>query len=53
MLGPPSAVVETPPPFSKVSVTLDEPIRVPSELSNGEFETLRLQTGILLRNEAD
>jgi lysophospholipid acyltransferase (LPLAT)-like uncharacterized protein len=40
-------------PFSKVSVTVDDSIRVPRELSNEEFEALRSRVEILLRNEAD
>lgn len=39
--------------FFKVSVTVDESIRVPRELSNQEFEALLSRVEILLRNEAD
>jgi lysophospholipid acyltransferase (LPLAT)-like uncharacterized protein len=40
-------------PFSKVSVTVDNPIRVPRELSNEEFEAVRSRVEILLRDEAN
>jgi lysophospholipid acyltransferase (LPLAT)-like uncharacterized protein len=40
-------------PFSKVSVTVDDPIQVPRELSDEEFEAARLRVESLLRNEAD
>jgi lysophospholipid acyltransferase (LPLAT)-like uncharacterized protein len=40
-------------PFSKVSVTVDNPIHVPRELSNEEFEAVRSGVEILLRNEAN
>ena len=40
-------------PFSKVSVTVDNPIRVPRELSNEEFEAVRSRVETLLRNEAN
>jgi len=40
-------------PFSKVSVTVDDPIRVPRGLSNEEFEAARSRVETLLRNEAD
>jgi lysophospholipid acyltransferase (LPLAT)-like uncharacterized protein len=40
-------------PFSKVSVTVDDPIRVPRELSNEEFEAVRSRVETLLQNEAD
>lgn len=40
-------------PFSRVSVTVDNPIRVPRELSNEEFEAMRSRVEILLRNEAN
>ena len=40
-------------PFSKVSVTVDNPIRVPRELTDEEFEAMRSRVETLLRNEAD
>jgi lysophospholipid acyltransferase (LPLAT)-like uncharacterized protein len=40
-------------PFSRVSVTVDNPIHVPRELSNEEFEAVRSKVENLLRNEAD
>ena len=40
-------------PFSKVSVTVDNPIRVPRELTDEEFEAMRSRVATLLRNEAD
>ena len=40
-------------PFSKVSVTVDDPIHLPRELNDEEFETARSRVEILLRNEAD
>ncbi|MGB8709773.1 MAG: lysophospholipid acyltransferase family protein [Methyloceanibacter sp.] len=40
-------------PFSKVSVTVDNPISVPREVNDEEFEAMRSQVETLLRNEAD
>jgi lysophospholipid acyltransferase (LPLAT)-like uncharacterized protein len=40
-------------PFSKVSVTVDDPIHVPRELNDKEFEAARSRVENLLRNEAD
>ncbi|MGA7880577.1 MAG: hypothetical protein WCD63_06875, partial [Terrimicrobiaceae bacterium] len=40
-------------PFSKVSVTVDDPIHLPRELNDEEFETARSRVESLLRNEAD
>ncbi|HEY5707403.1 MAG TPA: lysophospholipid acyltransferase family protein [Terrimicrobiaceae bacterium] len=40
-------------PFSKVSVTVGDPIHVPRESSNEEFETARSRVEALLRNEAN
>ncbi|MGA7901373.1 MAG: lysophospholipid acyltransferase family protein [Terrimicrobiaceae bacterium] len=40
-------------PFSKVSVTVDDPIHVPRELNDEEFEAARSRVENLLRNEAD
>jgi len=40
-------------PFSTISVTLDEAIPVPRELSDEEFESCRLRVETLLKNEAD
>ena len=40
-------------PFSKVSVTVDDPIHVPRELNDEEFEATRSRVETLLRNEAD
>jgi lysophospholipid acyltransferase (LPLAT)-like uncharacterized protein len=40
-------------PFSKVSVTVDNPITVPRELNGEGFEGMRLGVETLLRNEAD
>ena len=40
-------------PFSTVSVTVDEPISVPRELTDEEFEATRLRLETLLKNEAD
>lgn len=40
-------------PFSKVSVTVDDSIRVPRELSNQAFEAVRLGVETLLRGKAD
>jgi lysophospholipid acyltransferase (LPLAT)-like uncharacterized protein len=39
-------------PFSKLSVTVDDPILVP-ELSNKEFEAVRSGVETLMRNEAN
>ena len=40
-------------PFSKVSVTVDDPIHLPREMNDEEFETARSRVESLLRNEAD
>ena len=40
-------------PFSTVSVTIDNLVHVPRELSNQEFESLRSRVETLLRNEAN
>ncbi len=40
-------------PFSKVSVTVDDPIHLPRELNDEEFEAARLRVESLLRNEAN
>jgi lysophospholipid acyltransferase (LPLAT)-like uncharacterized protein len=40
-------------PFSKVSVTVDDPIYVPRKLDDEEFEAARSQVETQLRNEAD
>lgn len=40
-------------PFSTISVTVDEPISVPRELTDEEFEATRLRVENLLKNEAD
>jgi lysophospholipid acyltransferase (LPLAT)-like uncharacterized protein len=40
-------------PFSTVSVTVGEPISVPRELTDEEFEATRLGLETLLKNEAD
>jgi lysophospholipid acyltransferase (LPLAT)-like uncharacterized protein len=40
-------------PFSKLSVTVDDPILVPRELSNKEFEAVRSGVETLMRNEAN
>jgi lysophospholipid acyltransferase (LPLAT)-like uncharacterized protein len=39
-------------PFSKISVIVDDPIPVPRELSDEEFEALRLRVETLLREQA-
>ena len=40
-------------PFSKVSVTVDDPIHLPRELNDEEFEAARSRVESLLRNEAN
>ena len=40
-------------PFSKVTVTIAEPLEIPENLSNEEFETARKQLEELLTNGAD
>jgi lysophospholipid acyltransferase (LPLAT)-like uncharacterized protein len=40
-------------PFSTISVIVDNPILVPRELTNAEFEVVRSRVETLLRNEAD
>ena len=40
-------------PFSRVSVTVEEMIPVPRELTNDEFEAMRSRVETLLKNEAD
>ena len=40
-------------PFSKVSVTVDNPIPVPRELTDEEFKAMRSRVETLLKNEAD
>jgi len=40
-------------PFSKVSVTLAEPLEIPEKLSDDEFEAARKQLEKLLKNGAD
>jgi lysophospholipid acyltransferase (LPLAT)-like uncharacterized protein len=40
-------------PFSKVSVTIAEPLEIPENLSDDEFEAARNQLEELLKNGAD
>ncbi len=40
-------------PFSKVSVTIGEPLEIPEKLSDDEFEAARKQLEELLKNGAD
>lgn len=40
-------------PFSTISVTVDEPIPVPENLTDEEFEATRLKVETILKNEAD
>jgi lysophospholipid acyltransferase (LPLAT)-like uncharacterized protein len=40
-------------PFSRISVTVDAPIRIPDNLSEPGFEAERLKLENLLKNAAD
>lgn len=40
-------------PFSTISVTVDNPIAVPREMTDEEFEAMRLRVETHLKNEAD
>ena len=40
-------------PFSKIWVTIDDPILVPRESTDEEFEAMRQRVETLMRNEAD